>query len=360
MAVRRWHRDIGLALALAMSAAPQAMAADGPTKIGMSLPLGAGNADYYQKEIVAPAEFAIEEANAAGGVLGRKIGYVIEDNKADAASGASVARKLIDIDGVQMIFAVITPAVLATLPFAEDNRILVMTLSEHPQVTASGWGARCALPGTRYGAVSAEYAYKTLGARTAGILGEDNDGIRALDDAFRKDFTGMGGKVLAVEGFKPGDQDLRAQLTHIKAANPDLLLIESADARPYGLALKQAAELDFHPRFKLGRDEATVPEVRQIAGALLSGFYAVGVKMDPGWNDKVFKPHFGYDADSQAARTYDCMRIYLLAVQRAGTNDPGKVRDALFHISDYVGAVGAWGYHGTGEPDMKLIVNQIK
>ena len=76
----------------------------------------------------------VEEINAAGGLLGHKVGYIIEDHKANAGTALSVARKLTEIDNVALISTSISPAVLAALPVAEEHHVFIMTPAQHPKI----------------------------------------------------------------------------------------------------------------------------------------------------------------------------------------------------------------------------------
>ena len=80
--------------------------------------------------------------------------------------------------------------------------------------------------------------------------------------------------------------------------------------------------------------------------------FVADAKIDAEWNKGVFTKRFGYEADSFGAKSYDAVRIYLQALERAGTDDPEKVRDTLYAFRDYKGALGAWGFAGTGEPEL--------
>lgn len=110
-------------------------------KIGISQPISGTNGDYFKRQFVNPAILAIEEFNAKGGLLGQKISYVIEDNRANAGTAQAVARKLVDVDRVSMISISISPAVLATLPISDPKQVIVMTVSQHPKILTSEWAA---------------------------------------------------------------------------------------------------------------------------------------------------------------------------------------------------------------------------
>jgi branched-chain amino acid transport system substrate-binding protein len=328
-------------------------------KIGISQPISGTNGDYFKRQFVNPAILAIEEFNAKGGLFGQKIDYVIEDNRANAGTAQAVARKLVDVDRVSMISISISPAVLATLPISDPKQVIVMTVSQHPKILTSEWTALSTPTAAGFGVAAAKYAIGDLHAKTASLLLENNDAIRISGKTFKDEFERTGGKVVETTYFDTENQDFRAQLTKIRAANPDLLNIQAVGARAYGLALKQAAELNFSPTYVIGGDQIIDPQVKEIAGTLHSKVFYTTTKIDPQWNEKQFKPRFGYDGDGFAARVYDGTKIYLTAVQRAGTSDPVKVRDTLFHIKDFHGALGTWGYDGSGEPHIPVYVEPI-
>jgi branched-chain amino acid transport system substrate-binding protein len=356
-----WSRGwVAPALAAVMSLllGGAALAEDPVIKIGVAQPLTGVNGDYFKRVTVNPVYLAVDEVNAKGGVLGHKVEVVVEDHKGNAATALSVARKLIDVDHVTMISTSVSPAVLAILPVAEEAHVLVMSIAQHPKIAESPWGARSSPASPLYGVVSARFAINTLKAKTAGTLLENNDAMRLMMAAFKKEFESLGGKVVDEELYNSEDQGYKAQLTKLKSMSPDVVKFESVGARAYGIGLKQAAEINFKTIFIAG-DQASDPQVREIAGDLVHGLYYSAVGFDKTWNETKFKPRFGYDADSFAARSYDGTMIYLAAVMKAGSSDPVKVRDTLYHMSDYHGVTGVWGYNGTGEPEMYPIIEQV-
>ncbi|HUZ75703.1 MAG TPA: ABC transporter substrate-binding protein [Stellaceae bacterium] len=350
---------IGVAAVIGLLGGPAY--ADSPViKIGVAQPLTGVNGDYFKRMTVNPVLMAVEEVNAKGGIDGRKVEVVVEDHKGNAATALAVARKLIDVDHVSMISISVSPAVLATLPVAEESHVLVMSVAQHPRIAASPWAAGCSPPAPLYGVVAARWGYQTMGARTAATLSENNDAMRLMIQAFKKEFTSLGGKVVDEELYNSEDQTYTAQLTNIRAANPDLLDVQSVGAQAYGLALKEAAELNFHPKTFIGGDQAADPQVRQIAGNLATGIYYTALDFNQKWNATKFKPRWGYDADSFAARTYDCTNIYFEALRRAHSLDPVKVRDTLYHIKNFHGVLGTWGYNGSGAPEMYPVVKRAE
>jgi branched-chain amino acid transport system substrate-binding protein len=348
--MKRTAYALGLVLALAIGTL--AVQAEG-IKVGIAQPISGSNGDYFKRQYVNPVIFAIEEFNEKGGVLGKKIEYVVEDNGGNANTAQSAVRKLVDIDGVSMISESISPAVLATLPITDPKKVIVMTVSLNPKILASPWAFLSTPSAPDFGIISAQYAYNTLKARTAGIVLENNDAVRIIGQAFEKEFKQLGGKVLETAYYNTNDQDFRAQLTKIKSHNPDVLIMESTAPHPYGLVLKQSAELNYVPKYVIATDQVIDPKVKEIAGNVSSEIFYPSTKIDEKWKES-FKIRFGYEPDGFAARVYDGTKIYLTAVQRANTSDPEKVRDTLSHINDFHGALGTWGYNGSGKPQIPL------
>jgi branched-chain amino acid transport system substrate-binding protein len=345
--------------ALALAGLPAAaFAQSNPVKVGVTQALSGPNADYFQRQTVNPVLMAVEELNAAGGLLGQKVEVVVEDHKGDPATSAAATRKLIDVNKISVLTTSVSPAVLAALPITEENKVIVMSLAQHPKITESKWNFRTGPIGTNYGIAMAKYAREKLGAKTIAMLGENNDSIRLSQTAMKKAFEDAGGKIVASETFAPTDQDLRAQLTKIRAAEPDVLSLQSTGPRMHGLALKQAAEMKIKPSAVIANQTIIDPQLFAIAGDAASGVYYATVGVDKEWAER-FKKRFGYDPVSEAALTYDGINKYFAAVKAVGSNDPVKIRDTLLSQAPSSGASGTWGYPGTGEPSITPEIQRI-
>lgn len=332
----------------------------GVIKIGISQPISGQGGSYFDRQLVKPALMAVEDMNAKGGIRGSKIETVLEDNKADAVTAAAIARKLVNVDGVSAISMSITPATLATIPIAEPKKVLVIAAAQSPEVTKSRWAIQDRPNSDRQGDAYVQYNKEVWKASTAGYIAQtDNDAVRVAVDRFKSGFEQAGGKLVAETSFTGKEEDFRSQLAKLKAANPELVIITSPAARPYGLILKQAAEMGFKPKIWAGDDQVTDAEVKQIAGNLSDGFYYVTIPVDRAFSER-FNQKFGYPPDGFGVASYDGLMIYLQARLKAGTDDPEKVRDTLYSFSDYKGAMGIWGYKGNGVPQIKLALKIVK
>ncbi len=331
----------------------------GEIKIGLSQIASGVAADYWARQVNKPALLAIDDANEKGGVNGRKVVGILEDNQGSATTGAAVAHKLIEIDKVSMIFVAPTPAVLATLPIAESAHVPVISTSISPKVSASPWGALAQPPADRQGLAYAKFVIEHKFQRVADLTGQsDSDTIasKAFHDAVSK----AGIKVVDTETYEVNAQDFTAQLTKIRAANPDCLLIQSLSGATYGFVLKQMAQLGFRPPTILTYYQIADPQTRKLAGDLVDGIYFIEIPVDPEWNARVFRPRMGYDADGNGALAYDAIALYLDAYATAGSDDPQKVRAAMLNYKGYKGAVGAWGYNGQPVTQVQYRVARMK
>jgi len=330
-----------------------------PIKIGLSQIASGIAADYWGRQVNKPALLAIDDANQQGWIPGRKVVGILEDNQGSATTGTAVAHKLIEIDKVNMIFVAPTPAALATLPIAEEASVPIVSTSISPKIMQSPWGALGQPPADRQGLAYAQFVIDHKFQRVAGMYGQsDSDSISS--NAFRTAVEKAGIKVVDSESYELNAQDFTAQLTKIRAANPDLFLIQSLSAASYGFILKQMAQLGFRPPTILTYYQIADPQARNLAGDLVDGIYFIEIPVDPEWNATVFKPRMGYDADGNGALAYDAIALYLKAYAKAGSDDPKKVREAMLNFQGYKGAAGAWGYNGQPVTQLQYRVSRTK
>jgi branched-chain amino acid transport system substrate-binding protein len=330
-----------------------------PIKIGLSQIASGIASDYWGRQVNKPALLAIDDANKNGGVNGRKVIGILEDNQGNATTGSAVAHKLIEIDNVNMIFVAPTPAVLATLPIAEQAHVPVVSTSISPKVSASPWGALAQPPADRQGQAYAKFIIGHHCTRIADLTGQ-SDSDRIASDAFAAALKEAGMKPVDTETYEVNAQDFTAQLTKIRAADPDCFLIQSLSGATYGFILKQMAQLGFRPATILTYYQIADPQTRQLAGDLVDGIYFIEIPVDPEWNARVFRPRMGYDADGNGALAYDAIALYLDAYAAAGSDDPKKVRETMLNYKGYKGAVGAWGYNGQPVTQVQYRVSRMK
>lgn len=313
-----------------------------------------GNVATFGVSTVNGIEMAFAEINAKGGVLGQQLKLVKGDNKSDSGESTNVATKLVTQDKVVTLLGPVTSTnVLAAVPVATQFKVPIITSSgTNPKVTVddSGktreWAFRTCFIDPFQGFVAANFALNSLKAKTAAIyIDKNSDYSKGLAEVFEKTFTEKGGKIVAKEGFTTDDKDFRATLTKIKATKPDVLFVPAYYEQD-GLIAKQARELGYTNPI-LGGDGWDSDKLLQIAGAkALQEVYFVNHYSAQDTDPKVVKFVNDYKAkynsvpDALAALGYDTAYLLADAIQRAGSADPAKIRDALAATKGFSGVTG--------------------
>lgn len=293
-------------------------------------------------------ELAVEEINNAGGVVGKKIQLIVEDDQGRPEQAKTVVSKLINQDKVQAVLGeVASTNSLAAAPVAQEAKIPMITPSStNPKVTEVGdYISRVCFIDPFQGAVMAKFAANTLKAKTAAILGDVNsDYSKGLTQFFETEFTKLGGKVVAKEAYTQTDPDFKGQLTKIRNLNPDVIYIPGYYGQ-VGIIAKQARELDMNMPL-LGGDGWDSPELWKLGGAALKNSYisnhysAENPAPEIQNFVKAFKAKFGVEPDSLAALAYDAAKVLADAIKRAGGTDSTKLKDAINTTKDFPGVTG--------------------
>ncbi|MCC6232231.1 MAG: ABC transporter substrate-binding protein [Verrucomicrobiales bacterium] len=292
---------------------------------------------------------AVEEVNAAGGVLGKKLELITEDTQSKAGEPATVVRKLITRDQVIAVLGeVASSRSLEAAPIAQQFKVpMISPSSTNPKVTEVGdYVFRVCFIDPFQGTVMANFAWNTLKVRKVAVLTDvKSDYSLGLAQYFKQRFEQLGGKMVIDQSFSGGDKDFKAQLTAIKAAGPDGLFIP-AYYTDVGLIARQAKELGINfPLF--GGDGWESPKLIELGGEAVEGkFYSTHYSPeDPSAAVKEFVKRYqarfkGEAPDAMAALGYDSVMVLVDAIKRAGGTDGPKLRDALAATRDFEGVTG--------------------
>jgi branched-chain amino acid transport system substrate-binding protein len=368
-----WHGQFlaAVAAALLLAGCNQSTSpgAGGDTiKVGEFASLTGSEASFGQSSHHG-TQLAIDELNATGGVLGKKIQLLTEDNQSQAGQSATVVRKLISSDGVvAMLGEVASSRSLEAAPICQQNKTpMISPSSTNPKVTQVGdfIFRVCFLDSFQGGKVLAGFAGDTLKAKSVAVLKDvKSDYSVGLAKFFQEGFTAKGGKIIAEQNYSGGDKDFNAQLTAIKAANPDAIFVPGYYTE-VGLIALQAKQLGITaPLF--GGDGWESDVLASIGGAALEGDY-FSTHFSP--DDvspaarafvKHFTEKFGAAPDSMAALGYDSAMILADAMKRAGTTDGAKVRDAIAATKDFHGVSGTISIDANRDASKSAVVVTIK
>src|SRR5450432_887793 len=210
--------------ALTLSAA--AFAQD-EIKVGEFASLTGGSASFGQSSHKG-TELAIDEINDAGGVLGKKLKLITEDDQSMAGQPATIVRKLISQDKVVAVLGeVASSKSLEAAPICQQNKIpMISPGSTNPKVTEVGdYIFRICFIDPFQGTVMAKFAQGKGWKKVAVLTDVKQDYSVGLAEVFVKGFTATGGEIVKDQKYSTGDKDFKAQLTSIKAAKPDAIFV---------------------------------------------------------------------------------------------------------------------------------------
>jgi len=342
--------------------------ADTVIKVGEFASLTGKEAAFGQSSHMGTA-LAVDDLNAAGGVLGKQIQLITEDDQSQAGQPSTDVRKLISDDGVVAILGeVASSRSLEAAPVCQQNQIpMISPSSTNPKVTQVGdYIFRVCFIDPFQGTVMANFATKTLKLKTAAVLTDvTSDYSEGLAKFFKDSFTASGGTIVAEQNYSGGDKDFSAQLTAIKAANPDGIFVPGYYTE-VGLIVMQARQLGLNvPLF--GGDGWDGKPLLSIGGPALEGTYFSDHFTPQDTNavvqDFVKKYEAKYNnevPDAMAALGYDSAMILADAIKRAGTTDGPKVRDALAATKDFHGITGTITIDADRNASKPAVIVEIK
>ncbi len=293
---------------------------------------------------------AIEEINQAGGVLGKKLELVYEDNQTKPGESATAAKKLISRDKViALIGEVSSGRSLEAAPIAQAAKIpMIAPAATNPEVTRKGdYIFRVCFIDPFQGTVMAKFAKDDLKAKKVAIISSVSNAYSVgLAKFFRETFAKGGGTVAVEQKYSEGDKDFRAQLTAVKAANVDAVFVPGYYTES-ALIVRQARDLGLHLPF-LGGDGWEDEQLLKIAGDSLNGSYysthfsAENTDPQVGRFVTSYKARWNGEVPGAfSALGYDAVYVLVDAIKRAGTTDGPKLRAALAQTKNVPGVSGA-------------------
>jgi len=307
-----------------------------------------GDQAAFGTSTVQGVRIAAEEINAAGGILGRKIRLVVEDDQGRADEAASVVTKLVTSDGViALIGENSSNQSLAGAPIAQREGVpMISPSSTNPSVTEKGdYIFRVCFTDPYQGKALAAFVRNDLKLDSAAIIiDRKNDYSVGLAAVFKKEFEGAGGKVVAEQSYAGGDTEFRPQLTTIKSKAPQVLFIPGFYTEVGQIAI-QARDLGLNVPL-VGGDGWDSPAVIQIGGKSIEGsyfsdHYFVGDSRPVVKNFVTrYQKLYGAKPEATAALGYDALHIFANAAKRAGSLDRKAIRDQIAATKDYQGVSG--------------------
>lgn len=313
-------------------------------------------------------KMAFDEINAKGGIKGKKIKLITEDNQGKNEETAKVVNRLITQEKiVALIGEVASSRSLIAAPIAQKHGIpMISPSSTNPEVTQKGDNIfRVCFIDPFQGLVMAKFAIENLKVKKAAIFRKNGDAYsEGLANVFVAEFKKMGGEIVKDIQYQPKDIDFNAQLAEIKAKKPDVIFIPGyySDA---GNIAKQAKKLDLKA-ILLGGDGWDSPKLHEIGGDAINGQYFSNhyttESTDPVVVEfiKKFKARYNDEVpDGLAALGYDAAKIVAEAIERAAEVKPNLIRDEIAKTKDFAGVTGKISMNAERNAVKSAVVVQV-
>jgi branched-chain amino acid transport system substrate-binding protein len=313
-------------------------------------------------------QMAIDEVNGTGGINGKKITLVTEDDASKPDQAQSVVTKLITQDKVVALLGEVasTRSMRGGAVCQQYQTPMISPSSTNPKVTQVGnYVFRVCFTDDFQGAVDAQFAHDQGYKRVAVFKDLKSDYSVGFSDVFATDFKKLGGTVPSVQTYQSGDTDFKAQLNSLKAGSPDAVLVPGYYTE-MGTIARQAKDVGLNVPL-LGGDGWDSPELIPGAGTALEGsffadhYFATDLK-DPSTQAfiEAFKAKNGKDPDALAALGYDTGKVLIDAIKRAKSVDRPGIRDALAETKDFPGVTGKITIDANRNARKAALVFQIK
>jgi branched-chain amino acid transport system substrate-binding protein len=320
---------------------------DEKVRIGALMSL-TGDTGQYGISAANGMLMAVEEANALGGVGGRRVELIVQDTRSDTGETVRIVERLIKELRVHALLGeIVSSRSLAAAPVAQVSGVPMLTPSStSPEITAIGdYIFRSCYTDPFQGAAIAQFATRGLNARRAALLLDREQAYSIqLAQSIHEAFTGQGGEVVAEEVYQAGAADFTPQLMEIQLARPDVVFVPGYYLEA-GLLARQARQLELNVPL-IGGDGWDSPRLFEIGGPALEGDYFSSHYSaddpDPLVQRFVadYRRLFNSTPDAFAATAYDAARIMLDAISRAPTLERSAIRDALAQTKNFSGVTG--------------------
>ena len=313
-------------------------------------------------------KMAADEINAAGGINGKQVELLVQDDRSDASEAATIVTKFVTQDQVHAVIGeVASSRSIAAAPIAQNAKIPMLTPSStNPEVTKKGdFIFRSCFIDPYQGAAIAQFAAKTLGAKTAAIMVDrKNDYSTGLEKVINETFAKFGGKIVATQSYQEGDQDFNAQLTSLKGSNPEVIFVPGY-YNDVGLIAKQARDKGITVPL-IGGDGWDSEQLYKIGGTALNGSYFTNHYSPFDTDPRVvkfvndYKKLYNSTPDALAATAYDAANIMFDAIKRSKSLSGTDIRDALAATNAFPGVTGTVTFNQQRDAVKPIVMIEIK
>ena len=339
--------------------------ADAQTTIGAAAPM-TGPRALLGRNFKQGVELAVSEINAAGGVLGKPLQVVFEDDQGDNPNAAiNAVNRLIQVDKVPVMLGPhYTVAQLATQKIFCDAPVVSFTGASGIPVTTGGCKhlIRVRANDTTQAKALIEFVRSQLKVDKIGIIYVNDDFGKAGADRVKDIIEGYGLKPVAMEGHNPQDKDFSAQLGRLRDAGAGAVILWTHDTEA-ALIVRQARQLGLKMHFA-GSTSLSEPSFVKLAGDAAEGVFSandfVPSNPDPAVQAFVKKYVAKYKMEPEiwASTYYDATYLAAKAIQAAGSTDADKIRAAMANVK-YTGLLGTYRCEPTGDCNHQIHIVEV-
>jgi branched-chain amino acid transport system substrate-binding protein len=356
MTISRRKFTQAVSASIALPAMGSAFAQGATLKIGMCAPV-TGPAAEQGRYAQTGARLALDAINKAGGVLGKQVELIIEDDQTTNPGIVLAFSKLASQgDIVGFLGSIRSTQVHAMAPDVLKVGKPVMIGGTDPNLTHMGnqWLFRCRPNDSYSGAVIADYGTKTLGKKKWAIVHSTDAfgtaGGKALATALGKL---PGASVALDQGYANQSQDFTPVVLAIKQSGADVLGTYFTFENDLGVFARQLRQLGVNIPW-VGSPSTVNVSAMKLAGPALYGTYGVADYAEDSSPaskafGKVYRDATKIAPDNQSSWTYDAMNILCMAIKKAGKTDPAAIRAAILEIRKYPGAEGEYNFDQNGD-----------
>ncbi|MBM4141766.1 MAG: hypothetical protein FJ242_09880 [Nitrospira sp.] len=347
-----WILILGLIISLGMLGCAKK---ESEIKIGAIIPL-TGSFATYGEPVRDGMLLAVEEINKDGGIEGKRIKLIIEDDAGDPKTAVNAFNKLANTDKTPIVLGPLSSgSSMATAPIAEKTKVVQLsTLAGIPDLSKAGDYVFRIYPSTEIGArFAAEQAFNRFKPKRVAIMYMNNPFGEAAKKIYVETAKEFNIKVADTESFSDGEKDFRTQLSKIKQSAPDVLFCSAYWGEGSGI-LVQMQEFGLNVPV-VGEDGWRGPIADIVGKKGLNKLYFVDIAFGPEFKDndviqmflKRFEEKYHKKASTYAATGYDAVYIAKKTIEAGGYSGEG-IKNALYKV-DYMGALGHIKFDKNGD-----------
>ncbi|WP_395063495.1 branched-chain amino acid ABC transporter substrate-binding protein [Paraburkholderia silvatlantica] len=333
-------------------------------KIGVPVPLS-GSSAAAGTDILNGAKLAAARINAAGGVLGKQIELVPEDDACDAQTAVQAAQKLVDAGVVAVAGGYCSSAALPELTaFHRAGIPYVLDASTNPKLTEMGYDNVFRTIGRddEQGPFAASFMKNSLHAKRVAVIDDNTTYAKGLAQNTVESLKKMGVDVVYADSITPGQMDYSPTLTKVSSLKPDVIYYTGYFSEA-GLVVKEARQVGLKMTF-MGGDGTNDPTLMKTAGPAADGMIITTAPLAQflaGAHDYLdqYNKTYGQGPGPYSVYEYDAVGVTAKAIADGKSAKPADISAALHKITNYPGATGTIGFNPKGDRSRAVYITVV-